>query len=101
MREKIDKRIPCVVPFCRRTAPNDGGNDHEIICQKHWKLVAKETRRLHLRILKKATTFLDAHPDPLILPESERAFGLRLIRISNRIWKRVKSEAIEAAGGIG
>lgn len=90
--------IPCCVPFCKRTAA--GGPGEEIICGKHWMMVAKETRRVHSRMRRKAIAFMDKHPFPDDLTEEKRAFGARLIRISYKTWERVKKEAIEAAGGL-
>ncbi len=47
-----DGRIPCVVPFCRRTADAEKFKDSEIICGKHWRLASPILRRRHSKMAR-------------------------------------------------
>ncbi|WP_237480770.1 hypothetical protein [Lichenibacterium dinghuense] len=116
-------RLPCIVPFCRRTVPADRTPaGWEIICAAHWRAVptalkaarrrAKATvRRLaaedeaaRLRFLAcpEAQVF---RPDGMHPLEAARLHAVhRLVSAENRnarLWRICKRRATEAAGGIG
>lgn len=87
-------RLPCVVPFCKRTMPPEvmailnGEPIHatECVCAKHWPLLRAERRRVWLR--------------------AKRAWrnnpgDRRLTRRFGRLWSRLTRDAIEVAAGIG
>lgn len=96
-------RTPCIVPFCRRTAPADRYPGEEIICAKHWRMVPHRTRRLHslaLRRRRAAERAYTSTDDPDRRREHMMQV-LRYQRLFERISARVRSAAIEAAGGIG
>jgi hypothetical protein len=86
------RRISCLVPFCRSTRGDCKGDllaeGLEWICARHWALVPRrlKLRRARLRRMER------------------RATAARVDRIraaDQRIWRRCKVAAIEAAGGIG
>jgi hypothetical protein len=84
----MSDRLPCLVPFCRRTCKFSLGFD-EWICGPHWRAVSSEAkafRRAANRRLRKAT-----HVGRAIGPYQYRA---------RRAWERCKAEAIERAAGI-
>lgn len=80
-------RIPCEVPFCRRTAsvknfPEPGTR---IICGKHFRL---GDARL-LRIYRKARRRVRRDPN------DDAA-----VRIAGRMWDKIREQAIERAAGL-
>ena len=85
-------RIPCLVPFCRRTAPIEkyATDDVEIICHKHWVGIDRKWRKRYTminRVLRTKEPSDFKHPD-------------NVIRIRNRVWRMCRRQAIERAGGI-
>ena len=85
-------RLQCCVPFCRRTRAYDrpadaveGARPTEWICGDHWLLVDKAKRRVWGRIRGRWRRF-----GP---PAAANA-------IEDRLWARLKREAIERAMGI-
>lgn len=68
-------RVPCVVPFCRRTTK--AGNFREWICGKHWRPVSRRLKWLK-RTAKRRGRY----------------------DIAARTWERCKRQAIERAAGI-
>ena len=71
------ERIPCSVPFCRRTRFNDG-TFSEWVCADHWRAVPKRYRLLYTAAKRRWRS------DP-----SEKN-----ARRCERVWARCKSEAI-------
>lgn len=79
-------RIPCEVPFCRRTAPAAKFEEgSRIICGKHSRLADTKTRGLY----KLARRRLKANA----ADESAR-------RVMCSTWERMRRQAIERAGGV-
>lgn len=76
-------RISCCVPFCRRTRANPGFT--EWICGKHWTSLPKDRRRVYGRLKGRWRRFGG--------PEAQDR--------ANRVWDRLKRQAIELAVGIG
>jgi hypothetical protein len=79
----VAERIPCAVPFCRRTASREK-HPHatEIICWKHYRLSRKRLRRLY-RLAQRR----------LERDRSEKGW-----RRCWRLWEAIKAECIAAAG---
>lgn len=82
------ERIPCLVPFCRRTVPMKildtpigALSPVEALCAKHWRLVPVKWRKVHARAV-----------DHLLVAPSAGALGR-----SARIWRRIKARALAAA----
>jgi hypothetical protein len=78
------ERMPCCVPFCRRTRRNDG-RFREWICAIHWRAVPRRLKAYKRATQRRAVATLDPQ-------EIARA---------NRAWERCKRVAIEKAGGLG
>jgi len=97
------ERLPCCVPFCRRTTR--AGPFREWICGKHWRLVSRKTktrRRMAERIVARADARFavqyEAQGCTFREEQLRRCDAARgLARVS---WERCKAEAIEAAMGI-
>jgi hypothetical protein len=78
-------RIPCEVPFCRRTAPAARYEpETRIICGKCWRLGDARPRRVFSRAERKY----------------KRTGNPRYQRIANRCWERVLKQAIERSAGV-
>ena len=78
-------RIPCCVPFCRRTAPRGDLPDYvEWICRDHLRAVPRLQRAILSRALRRL----------------RRTPTMATWRAHRRIWRRVKRRAIELAAGI-
>lgn len=91
-------RIPCCVPFCRRTRKPGCS---EWICQTHWAAVPKSMRLVHFRIAREyRKRFGDNSPYVYPGGSIERIQALSLIDRGDRIWSRIKRLAMERAGGI-
>jgi hypothetical protein len=65
-------RLPCCVPFCRRTTP--AGGWAEWLCPRHWRLVDAEIKALRRRVRRKGRHRLD-----------------------DMLWRRAKRQAIDRA----
>jgi hypothetical protein len=88
---KTAARLPCVVPFCRRTRPHEP-NVAQWICGKHYALVdrdLRDKRRRYRRLLKRATA-----------AGLDRAIE-GLYSWLSASFDRAKSQAIERAMGAG
>lgn len=84
-------RIPCIVPFCRRTAASEKFPDStEIICYKHFRLIDKRIRKRHSWIQR----WQDRHD-----PETYRN-PVKVCNLAIKIWEQCKVQAIERAGGL-
>lgn len=96
-------RIPCCIPFCRRTAPASRFPDcSEIICGKHWRLAPVADRRSHSKLRREVVRFEalydrveEAFPSPDI--EREAFAALEAVDAS---WTTIRSQIIETAAGI-
>lgn len=79
-------RIPCLVPGCQRTyVDKHPGEPHELVCGHHWKLADKKTRELHYKLRREGKRF---------------GWTMRLERIWQWNWKRLRTQIIERAMGI-
>jgi hypothetical protein len=108
-------RLPCCVPFCRRTIGAEKGYS-EWICARHWRLVDKDMRRLKSRsgaAIRKAEAEIEAinregyefalvH-DGGVAEEIIDRLGVamarrrRKLRQAWRLWERCKRQAIDRA----
>ncbi|TQX92353.1 hypothetical protein EQW76_00740 [Rhizobium sp. rho-13.1] len=93
-------RIPCCVPYCRRTFKNDEGCK-EVICGKHWRLASPVLRRRKIKLFRMYTKRFGengfwAYP----AGSAKRIEAVRLDRLCGLIWERCKTQAIERAMGI-
>lgn len=103
-------RIPCVVPFCRRSKKATLGVTYftdtpEWICGDHWRLVPKKARDVKNRSARELRREIGRNPlvaEYWKMPPGspERLKAVRLWRVHDRIWNRCKRIAIERAGGI-
>lgn len=100
--EPTGDRIPCCVPFCRRTAARDRfPNCDEIICGKHWRMAPASWRRRQARLGRMYRRRYGGRgywefPGG----SSDRLACLKLANMCNAMWNRCKKAAIEAAGGL-
>jgi hypothetical protein len=82
----MTNRLQCCVPFCRRTIKREGRPDFaEWICGKHWRLLPQKRRKVYGRVMKAWRRYRSADG----------------VARADRLWFRLKRQAIEAAGGIG
>lgn len=107
MNDHPPGRIPCCVPFCRRTAAAERHpTSEEIICGKCWRRIPaplRARRRALLRRSEKVNRLIHRRV------RERRNFSIaqaeRLESSYNALWVRnwneMKAAAIEAAGGIG
>ena len=114
-------RIPCIVPFCGRTARADRyPAGAEIICPVHWRGVPVRTKAIYRRacaaerragaVDEAAYARLVMTPACYALPETDPVVHDRLVaawksvlatRRARRLWRTIRRRVIEAAGGIG
>lgn len=79
------ERIPCSVPYCRRTAAKDKFPDcSSIICGKHWRLGDPRWRQTYRKAYRlwKATG------------------NVRYAKLLDYCWERVLRQAVERSAGI-
>lgn len=95
-------RLPCCVPFCRRTTAGPFG---EWICGKHWASVSRQTkrrRRCVMRLVERSRKRFHrqyAEQGWRWKPSQfERVEAAK--RLADALWQRCKREAIERAAGI-
>jgi hypothetical protein len=95
-------RIPCCVPFCRRTA--DAAKFKgctEIICGKHWRTAPRTWRRRYSRLYRRHRQlcgrgqFWDLEPGT-----PARKEAVRLCQLLGTLWEWCKRAAIERAAGL-
>lgn len=98
----MSERIPCCVPFCKRTASRDKfPNASEIICGKHWRMAPAAWRRRLSRLRRTyRRRFGDNGPWFYAGGTRERIDAWRIKDLDCRLWDRCKKAAIEAAGGL-
>jgi hypothetical protein len=99
-------RLPCCVPYCRRTTAADRiAPNNEWICQIHWRLVpatVKRRKRLADRIWDRANaTFLRLYEEQgCCFHEHQYRRALAARDVRSAAWQRCKRQAIERAAGI-
>jgi len=82
-------RIPCCVPFCKRTAARAKHPDAvEIICYLHWRIGSKVLRQRLSKLRKRKERC-----------RSEVDFS-RLEWLDWQVWERLKKQIIERAMGL-
>lgn len=104
-------RIPCCVPFCRRTIAADRiPPDHEWLCSRHWGLVPQATKRRRRQLkrrVQRLKRMWDGNPKgQASIENSGRYFRYcaalaRAHQLVYDAWDTSKRDAIERAGGIG
>lgn len=97
-------RIPCLVPFCRRTTGGDQGFS-EWICQPHWSAVPRSTRAAYNLAKRRARRIYRHRPHYRTfwkLPPSSpsRLAAVAVRRRLDDAWSRCKRAAIEVAAGL-
>lgn len=93
-------RIPCCVPFCRRTAKDEGAEGQEVICGKHWRLADKVLTQQYRKLFRQVGRDMDAHPDLYALPCHERKRIIADYKRCDGLWRQIKTQAIERAVGL-
>lgn len=110
-------RIPCCIPFCRRTAARDKHpNCTEIICGRCWREgIPKAARMVYSRAYRTATRVgeryeaarlsMERAPTPRdrrIVEEWHAAWTARdrAFERCRRLWSACKRRAVEAAAGL-
>lgn len=88
-------RIPCCVPFCRRTAKDTG---QEVICGKHWRAANKDLTTRYKKAQRKLAPRMEIDPDTL--PPNEVKEIIREWGWLETMWREIKRQAIERAVGI-
>lgn len=86
--------LPCCAPHCRRTFRTEDPEE-EWLCSRHYPLASRESRVEYEEAWKRA----DAE-DKRVAAGGYEANLTVYVRVTNA-WARLKTEAIEAAGGIG
>lgn len=91
-------RIPCSVPFCRRTAKDESVDGQEILCRKHFRAVPRELRGDYVRLRRAVEAAMDVPPEAY--SSARREAILADYRRLEEMWLEIKRQAIEAAVGI-
>lgn len=82
-------RVPCLVPFCRCTIPQDRHpGATEIICAKHWRMKPRRPAKLLRMVRARLRRTLD--------PERRET----LLHLEARTWAKCRDAIIERAAGI-
>jgi hypothetical protein len=84
-------RIPCIVPHCRHMVKRHHG-ETEAICAVHWRAIPTRYRRVYARAYHWAEGDRYRRKGPPV--------GRHLLGACDRLWRRMKCLAIEAAAGI-
>lgn len=79
-------RIPCVVPYCRRTIKDTGEFDLWI-CGIHWRLVDKRLKRRIAKVRR-------------VIRRSSGRHNWRARLLHSKIWHQCQAQAIERAMGL-
>lgn len=85
-------RVPCCVPYCRRTFKAESCDDGaEVMCGAHYRLASPVFRRRRSRLLRRLSR---------TSPERKPREWLRLADLQFELWGRIKAQAIERAAGL-
>ena len=98
----MEDRIPCCVPFCRRTASRAKfPGCTEIICGKHWRMAPQVWRRRRSKLERMYKKRFGNNP-PWMYPggSPNRLAAVKLDHLIHALWERCKHRAIESAAGI-
>ena len=104
MARAVDpKRIPCCVPFCRRTRKPDQYD--QWICGVHWRLVPMAIKAEYRRDRRRARRILNRRPEyreywKLKPGSPERLRAVAMWGRLSQVWAKCKRVAIERALGI-
>lgn len=90
-------RIPCCVPFCRRTSKADGGAT-EVICAKHYRVTNKTLRRRYRKHQRRYSALVEGVTAQL--PPDLHDEAVRLSDMLESEWSELKRQSIDAAMGI-
>lgn len=91
-------RIPCCVPFCGRTARDEGIEGQEIICGKHWRLADRRLTRRFKRFRRAVDAAMELPPESYCARAQARI--VRRLRLCQKLWCEIKRQSIERAVGI-
>ena len=96
-------RIPCLVPFCRRTAAQDKHpGATEIVCYSHWRLLPQPKRRVYSRAWRAAKRAFARQTAPgTYANKTDWLAADRAAGRCERLWRAMRREVIETAAGIG
>jgi hypothetical protein len=95
MVERMNDRCPCLVPGCKRTTKP---GPREWICDRHWQAIPKARRRVMSRIVRQYRRQFGSNGFWQYPPGSDqRRDALVLQHRWERVWRRLKREAIETA----
>lgn len=96
-------RIPCCIPFCRRTAAAEKyPGCTEIICGKHWRLAPKRNRQIYSRAYKR---YERARARGLPVKDGFLSFPSKAdflahhhaVEAVDRLWRRIKAIIVSLA----
>lgn len=97
-------RLPCCVPFCRRTIRSDAGYS-QWMCGKHWSLAPLSARSEYNALKRQARKIVANKPThrewwkyPGGSPDRLEAVGMW--RDLDAAWQRARDAAIERAAGL-
>src|SRR3569833_3213822 len=99
MSRSIDaNRIPCCVPYCRRTRKPDG--HEQWICGIHWRLVPLAVKAEYRLARRRARRILDRRPEyreywKLKPGSPERLRAHAMWQQLDQVWVKCKRVAIE------
>lgn len=91
-------RIACEVPFCRRTAKDDGAEGQQIICGKHWRLADRSLTRRYRKWQRRADDLMSLPPERYTAADQQKV--VRVFNLVRKMWDRIRRQAIERAVGI-
>lgn len=93
------ERLPCCVPFCRRTRRKDNFTDW--ICREHWVTVPRTYRRRWQQLERHYKRRFAGQACYVFPPGSPRRLdSVKLDRLCRRAWERCRRAAIETAMGV-
>lgn len=97
----MTERVNCCIPGCRRgTTKLEDPEDDEIICSTHFRMVPAATKRRRRVIAAEMRRLEKIIPADHDLTEANLRIVTRMLRMRNRSWRLIKSQALRAAAGI-
>lgn len=99
-----EARLPCCVPFCRRTVSVEKGF-REWICGDHWRCIPAPTKKRWRTVqgrVRRITTSRPDYREYWLMPAGspDRLSAVRMWRSHDVAWAAMKAAAIEAAAGL-
>jgi hypothetical protein len=94
-------RIPCIIPFCKRTGDAAKFEGCQIICGKHWRMASPVLRRRRSKMERRYVRELGGAFWKFPAGSAKRLAGVKMHKICDALWERIYRQICNRVAGIG